>query len=68
MAFGYTVTASFEAATLTIRDGAIRAAELGGCEVAAVLALGGRPLHEPCVLAKGRLPGRVEFDPPIAIP
>lgn len=68
MSFGYTVEAKFEAVTLTIRDGAVAAAALGGCEVTGVLTLGGSKLHDPCSLAKGRLPGRVAFDPPIAIP
>ena len=68
LSFGYTITARFEAVTLTIRDGAIQAAALGGCEVSGVLALKGHQLHEPCRLAKGRVPGRLAFDPPIPIP
>ena len=68
MSFGYTVEGKFEAVTLTIRDGAVTAAAMGGCEVTGVLSLGGSKLHDPCSLAKGRLPGRVAFDPPIAIP
>lgn len=68
VSFGYSVEAKFEAATLTIRDSAVAAAVLGGCEVSAWLSLGGRKLHDPCSLAKGRLPGRFAFDPPIAIP
>lgn len=68
MSFGYTITAEFEAVTLTIRDGFIQAAALGGYKVAAVLTLKGRQLHEPCRLATGQLPGRIAFDPPVRIP
>lgn len=68
MSFGYKISARFEAVTLTIRDGAVQAAALGGCEVSGVLSLRGRQLHEPCRLAKGRLPGRLAFDPPVRIP
>lgn len=68
LSFGYTVTARFEAVTLTIRDGSIQAAALGGYEVMAVLTLKEHPLHEPCRLGKGRLPGRLAFDPPVRIP
>ena len=67
MSFGYTVEGKFEGVKLTIRDGAVTAAELGGCEVTGVLTLGGRKLHEPCRLAKGRLPARTVFEPPIEI-
>jgi hypothetical protein len=68
MKFGYTVKAEFEAVMLTIRDGAIQAAKLAGCEVTGVLSLKGHELHEPCRLAKGRLPGELAFDPPVRIP
>lgn len=68
LSFGYTVCAHFNAVRLTIRDGAVRAAALGGCEVTGVLSLKGHRLHEPCRLAEGRLPGRLVFDPPVAIP
>jgi len=65
---GYTVEAKFQAVTLTIRDGAITAAALGGCDVTGVLTVKGKKLHDPCPLAKGRLPGKVDFDPPLPIP
>ena len=68
LSFGYTISAEFEAVELTIRDGAVQAAALGGGKVAAVLTLKGRELHEPCQLAGARLPGRLEFDPPVPIP
>jgi hypothetical protein len=66
--FGYTVSAEFEAVELTICDRTVLAAAPGGGKVAAVLTLEGKALHEPCQLAAGRLPGRLEFDPPVPIP
>jgi hypothetical protein len=66
--FGYTISAEFDAVELTIRDGAVQAAALAGCKIAGVLTLKERQLHEPCQLAAGRLPGRLEFDPPVPIP
>jgi hypothetical protein len=67
--FLYSIEASFEAATLIIRNGAIRAVKLGSCEISGVLQTkDGQNLHEPCKLPKARLPGRVEFSDPIQIP
>jgi hypothetical protein len=67
--FMYTIEAAFEAATLTIRNGAIRAVKFGECEISGVLKTkDGHNLHEPCKLPKDRLPGQVEFKNPIQIP
>jgi len=68
MRFGYTVKAAFEATDLTIRDGAIQSAALGGCRVTGVLTYRGEKLHNPLQFAKGRLPGTITFDPPVRIP
>jgi hypothetical protein len=66
--FGYGVEADFDGVVLTIRDGAISHAELGKAAITGVLSLEGQNLHKPCTLAQGRIPAKLDFDPPIPIP
>ena len=65
----YTIEAAFEAATLTIQNGAINAIAFSSCEISGVLKTkDGKPLHEPCKLPAQRLPGGIKFEHPIPIP
>lgn len=65
----YTLEATFDTATLTIRNGAISAIAFGACALSGVLKTkDGTPLHEPCKLPEQRLPGGIEFSEPIPIP
>ncbi len=66
--FTYAVSATFERATLSVRDGALVGADPGGCAFALALHCGKVPLHAPWVIASVDIPGDLTFSPGWKIP
>lgn len=66
--FSYALSATFDRATLSVRDAALVGADPGGCDFSMELSCGKVPLHEPWTYARVDIPGDLSFSPGWKIP